>query len=152
MKNKRQELIIRLVSENEISTQDELQRLLKENGCDVTQATVSRDINELSLIKVCTESGKYRYSVPNLGRFSSGGNIAALSIITEGVISVDHAVNTVVVKCHIGMAQAVCAKLDRAEIENVVGTIAGDDTIFMLMRTERDAARLVKELETVINK
>ena len=64
---------------------------------------------------------------------------------------VDYALNTVVVKCNTGMAQAVCAKLDGATIDNTVGTIAGDDTIFILMRTERDALRLVKELNGILN-
>ncbi len=151
MKNSRQELIVRLVSENDISTQEELQKLLLENGCKVTQATVSRDINELALLKTCTSAGKYKYTVPKLTQSSLADNGAFYSILTEGVISVDYAMNTVVVKCHTGMAQAVCAKLDSTGVENVVGTLAGDDTIFILMRSERDAARLLKELELVIN-
>ena len=151
MKNSRQELILRLVSENDISTQEELQKLLLDNGCKVTQATVSRDINELALLKTCTSTGQYKYTVPKLTRSSLADNGAFYSILTEGVVSVDYAMNTVVVKCHTGMAQAVCAKLDSTGVENVVGTLAGDDTIFILMRTERDAERLLKELELVIN-
>ena len=72
------------------------------------------------------------------------------TIITDSVLDVDYALNTVVIKCKTGMAQAVCAKLDSTEIENTVGTIAGDDTIFVLMRTERDALRLVKELSGIL--
>ncbi len=151
MKNSRHELILRLVQENSISTQEELQRLLAEHGCKVTQATVSRDINELALLKTCTAAGQYKYTVPKLAQTTSADNGAFYSILTEGVVSVDYALNTVVVKCHTGMAQAVCAKLDSTGVENVVGTLAGDDTIFILMRTERDAARLLKELELVIN-
>ena len=75
-----------------------------------------------------------------------------MRILSDAVISVDYAINTVVVKCHTGMAQAVCAKLDNTALDNVVGTIAGDDTIFILMRTEKDASRLVKELGIVTNK
>ncbi len=151
MKNSRQNLILKLVAENDIATQEELQRLLLENGCKVTQATVSRDINKLALLKTCNVEGQYKYTVPQLTQNSLRDNGAFYSILTEGVISVDYALNTVVVKCHTGMAQAVCAKLDNTGVENVVGTLAGDDTIFILMRTERDAARLVKELELVIN-
>ncbi len=151
MKNSRQDLILKLVAENDIATQEELQRLLLENGCKVTQATVSRDINKLALLKTCNVEGQYKYTVPQLTQNSLRDNGAFYSILTEGVISVDYALNTVVVKCHTGMAQAVCAKLDNTGVENVVGTLAGDDTIFILMRTERDAARLVKELELVIN-
>lgn len=153
MKSKRHELILRLVSENTIGTQEELQQLLSENGCSVTQATVSRDIKELALIKTCTASGKYKYSVPALKKShieQKDGMI--MRILSDAVISVDYAINTVVVKCHTGMAQAVCAKLDNTALDNVVGTIAGDDTIFILMRTEKDASRLVKELGIVTNK
>ena len=153
MKSKRHELILRLVSENTIGTQEELQLLLAENGCSVTQATVSRDIKELALIKTCTASGKYKYSVPALKKShieQKDGMI--MRILSDAVISVDYAINTVVVKCHTGMAQAVCAKLDNTALDNVVGTIAGDDTIFILMRTEKDASRLVKELGIVTNK
>ncbi|SDB15417.1 transcriptional regulator, ArgR family [Ruminococcaceae bacterium FB2012] len=151
MKNSRQNLILKLVSEYEISTQEELQKLLLEHGCKVTQATVSRDINELALLKTCTSAGQYKYTVPKLTQSSLADNGTFYSILTEGVVSVDYALNTVVIKCHTGMAQAVCAKLDSTGIENVVGTLAGDDTIFILMRSERDAARLLKELELVIN-
>ncbi len=152
MKKQRHELIIRLITDNVVSTQEQLQSLLTEQGCKVTQATVSRDINELALIKTSTAAGVYRYSVPNLSRRKgSPADKSFMAMISDGVVGVDYALNTVAVKCLTGMAQAVCAKLDSAGIENVVGTIAGDDTIFILMRTERDAARLVKELELVIN-
>lgn len=151
MKNSRQELILKIVSENDISTQEELQKKLSEHGCKVTQATVSRDINELALLKTCTSAGQYKYTVPKLTQSSLADNGSFYSILTEGVVSIDYALNTVVIKCHTGMAQAVCARLDSTGVENVVGTLAGDDTIFILMRTERDAARLLKELEIVIN-
>ena len=151
MKNSRQELILKIVSENDISTQEELQKKLSEHGCRVTQATVSRDINELALLKTCTSAGQYKYTVPKLTQSSLADNGSFYSILTEGVVSIDYALNTVVIKCHTGMAQAVCARLDSTGVENVVGTLAGDDTIFILMRTERDAARLLKELEIVIN-
>lgn len=150
MKSERHELIIKLVTENVISTQEELQELLEKNGCKVTQATVSRDINELALLKTCTQTGVYRYSVPVLTKNFISDSAALNSIITDGVTAVDYALNTVVVKCHTGMAQAVCARLDSLGLDNVVGTIAGDDTIFILMRTERDSARMLKELELLL--
>ena len=77
-------------------------------------------------------------------------NSVIYAIISDAVVNVDYALNTVVVKCHTGMAQAVCAKLDNIGIENVVGTLAGDDTIFILMRTEQDANKLVRELNSII--
>lgn len=153
MKSKRHDLILQLVSENTIATQEELQQLLADNDCPVTQATVSRDIKELALIKTCTATGKHKYSVPALKKSHIEHNDGVIMrILSDAVISVDYAVNIVVVKCHVGMAQAVCAKLDNTGLDNVVGTIAGDDTIFILMRTEKDASRLVKELGIVTNK
>ena len=126
MKTERHELIIKLITENVVSTQEELQELLKKNGCKVTQATVSRDINELALLKICSQDGIFRYSVPVLTKNFISDSAALNSIITDGVTGVDYALNTVVVKCHTGMAQAVCARLDSLGLENVVGTIAGD--------------------------
>ena len=150
MKSERQELIIRIVNEEFIDTQESLCEALKKRGLNVTQATVSRDIKELALVKTLNSQGKSRYSLPALRREElknkSGVNF---SIIRSAVISADYAGNTVVVKCHTGMAQAVCAKLDEMGIENVVGTLAGDDTIFILMRKEIHAQKLVKELYAV---
>ncbi len=151
MKNKRQETILKLISEKNIGTQDELCEELAREGFSVTQATVSRDIKELALIKIQT-GGTVRYSVPSLKKetMTESGSLI-FSMIFDSVRSVDYAMNTVVVKCKSGMAQAICAKLDTTELHNAVGTLAGDDTIFILMRTERDAERLVKELKNIIN-
>lgn len=142
---------MKLVSEKCIDTQESLQAELAKKGFSVTQATVSRDIKELSLIKTIAPDGSYRYSIPALKKsgMQEGGS-AVLSFISESVSSVDYAGNTVVVKCLSGMAQAVCAKLDDTGLDNVVGTLAGDDTIFILMRTESDAQRLLKELNTIL--
>ena len=151
MKSQRQKLIIALVQDEFIDTQESLQKALERHGMKVTQATVSRDIKELSLIKTITSTGEYKYSVPALKKDElKRDNSVIYAIISDAVIAVDYALNTVVVKCHTGMAQAVCAKLDNTGIENVVGTLAGDDTIFILMRTEQDANRLVRELNSII--
>jgi transcriptional regulator of arginine metabolism len=151
MKNKRHEMILKLVSENEIETQEMLCDELCKAGFNVTQATVSRDIKELALIKTPLPDGGSKYTVPALKRESmTDGDNLIFTIISDSVRSVDYAMNTVVVKCTSGMAQAICAKLDTTELHNVVGTIAGDDTIFILMRTEKDASRLVKELRMII--
>ncbi len=150
MKSQRHELILELVKNENIDTQESLQTALRSRGVEVTQATLSRDIKELALIKLSVEGG-YRYSAPRLSREElRRDNKDAFNLISSSVISVDFAMNTVVVKCHVGMAQAVCAKLDSTDIENSVGTIAGDDTIFMLMRTQKDAERLVRELTSII--
>ena len=151
MKSNRHELILQLVQSRVIDTQESLRSALEENGMAVTQATLSRDIKELSLIKITDDMGNTRYSVPKLSKEGlSRNNSETLGLIHSAVVSVDHAMNTVVIKCHVGMAQAVCAKLDGTDIENSVGTIAGDDTIFMLMRTQKDAERLVRELNTIL--
>ena len=151
MKTDRHELILKLVQERVIDTQESLREALEENGMTVTQATLSRDIKELSLIKVSSELGVSRYAVPRLSKEGlDRGSSDTLRLLHSSVICVDHAMNTVVIKCHVGMAQAVCAKLDTTDIENSVGTIAGDDTIFMLMRTQKDAERLARELNTIL--
>jgi len=151
MKSQRHELILRLVQEEVIDTQETLQKVLELHGLKVTQATLSRDIKELALIKVPYEKGS-RYSVPKLNtdKLKKDGN-SFYSLVSDAVVSVDYALNTAVIRCHTGMAQAVCAKLDSAALENVVGTIAGDDTIFILMRTEKDADVLVRELRSIIS-
>ena len=151
MKNKRQETILRLVSEKSIETQETLCELLEQEGFKVTQSTVSRDIAQLALIKV-QDGDRVKYSVPTLKKevMSERGGLI-FKMIADSVRSVDYALNTVVIKCNAGMAQAICAKLDSTELHNVVGTLAGDDTIFILMRTEHDAERLVKELKFIID-
>lgn len=146
-------MILKLVSEKEIETQEALCEELCRAGFQVTQATVSRDIKELALIKTPCASGGSKYTVPALKREAmSESDSLIFTIISDSVRSVDYALNTVVVKCTAGMAQAICAKLDSTELYNVVGTIAGDDTIFILMRTEKDASRLVKELQMIIDR
>ncbi len=151
MKSQRHQMIMKLVSEKHIDTQESLQDELAAHGFNVTQATVSRDIKELSLIKTISADGSYIYSIPSLRKSGMKQESSpVLSFISDSVLSVDYAGYTVVLKCQVGMAQAVCAKLDSTEIENVVGTLAGDDTIFILMRTENDAQRLLKELSSIV--
>ncbi|WP_296566713.1 arginine repressor [Ruminococcus sp.] len=151
LKSKRHELILQLVQNSFIDTQESLRAELEKSGMFVTQATLSRDIKELSLIKITDDMGNSRYAVPKLRKEGlKRGNSETFSLLHSAVVSVDHAMNTVVIKCHVGMAQAVCAKLDGTDIENSVGTIAGDDTIFMLMRTQKDAERLVRELNIIL--
>lgn len=150
-RKRRQQMILELVRSYEIQTQEELCDRLTGVGFEATQATVSRDIKELALIKTKSSSGNAIYSVSGLKREAiSGGDNMAISIISDSVLSVDYAMNTVVVKCASGMAQAVCAKLDSTGLYGAVGTIAGDDTIFVLMRSQKDAQRLVIELNAII--
>jgi len=143
MKAKRHKKILALITEYEVETQEELQRLLQENGFNVTQATVSRDIKELKLIKTLHD-GVYRYV--QSATDTSISSIKFESIFTEAVLKIDYSGNTIAIKCRTGLANAACAVFDAMEIDNVVGTIAGDDTIFVLMRNENSANLLVKEL------
>ncbi len=151
MKRKRHVKILELIENFDIDTQESLQLKLLECGFDVTQATVSRDIKELKLVKILSSTGEYKYSVPpNLKEKNPLSML--ISLFSESVVAIDYAMNMVVIKCHVGMANAVCAKLDSADFQNIVGTLAGDDTIFVVMRTENDAVRLVENLNNLISK
>lgn len=138
MKNHRQEMILEIINENPVGTQEQLIELLLHRGITATQATLSRDIQQLSLIKSRDENGINRYMLP-------AETAAEKSIFEESVLSVDYALNTIVLKCRAGMAQGTCAAIDSVNHQGVVGTIAGDDTIFILVRTESDAKKLSKK-------
>lgn len=139
MKYARQKEILELIRANPVPNQDVLQALLKERGFPVTQATISRDIRELNLIKKADSTGLYRYVVPDTA-------VPQGDLFSGNVIGVDYAGNTVAVKCRSGMAQAVCTELDENVRPEVVGTLAGDDTIFVLVRTAEQAKRYAAEL------
>lgn len=145
MKVKRQAKILEIIQSCSIETQDELIRALEKCGYRATQATVSRDIKELRLIKILDGSGKYCYSA-----MKSGGEQVStkfMSIFQDAVSSIDFAGNLVVVKCLSGMAQAACAAMDSLQWESVVGTLAGEDTFVCITRTNEDAVELVEELK-----
>jgi len=141
MKNKRHEAILEIIAQQPVATQELLIKLLSERGISTTQATLSRDIQQLSLVKQRDPSGEYRYALPPAAS-------AEKSLFEEAVISVDYAMNTIVLKCRAGMAQGTCAAIDSVEHQGVVGTIAGDDTIFILVRSEADAKKLVRKFKS----
>lgn len=149
MKVERRSFILDLISKNEIETQEEILRHLKQNGYDVTQATVSRDINQLKLVKIQNGKGGYKYSTGISNNIDDDVN-RYRSIFSKTVLNIDYANNLVVVKCYVGMANAACAALDTMKHEGVVGTLSGDDTILIVMRTQNEAARLVEELHKVL--
>jgi len=149
MKSKRHSKILEIIEKNDVNTQEALQQQLLQSGFEVTQATVSRDIKELKLVKTLSDTGEYKYSLPH-NRRANNPMSSLIAIFSEAVISIDYALNTVVIKCNVGMAMAACAKLDSANFKNVVGTLAGDDTIFVLLRTENDAADFVENLKNLI--
>ena len=136
MKKKRHEKILELILKYAVMTQEDLLFLLEEAGFDTTQATVSRDIKELNLIK--TTKG-YVYSEKNSKKKFD-------VIFTSAVISVDYAMNDVVIKCYSGMANAACAALDMMNFPEIIGTLAGDDTIFIVTKTNEAAASLYNKL------
>ena len=141
MKNRRHEAILEIITEQPVATQERLIELLADRGIKTTQATLSRDIQQLSLVKQRDDKGIYRYTMP-------AAAIMEKSLFEEAVISVDYAMNTIVLKCRAGMAQGTCAAIDSVEHQGVVGTIAGDDTIFILVRSEADAKKLSKKFRS----
>ncbi len=149
MKKKRLEKIKEIIAQNVVETQEDLLIHLKQAGYQVTQATVSRDMKELRLVKAMDSMENYRYMSPKseLPKLQMNVN----DIFTGGVIGVDYAMNNVVLKCHSGMANAACAALDQMEMESVVGTLAGDDTILVITRTPGQAESLAKEFSQMLN-
>ncbi len=145
MKARRQTKILELIRDKRIETQEELLNELHNQGFNVTQATVSRDIKELKLIKIPSGDGSYKYASAPQKNFSFSSE--TLSIFTGSVTSVDYSANIVVLKTNSGMAQAVCAAFDSVHRPGVVGTIAGDDTIFIATRGENASLSLVTELK-----
>lgn len=141
MKNRRQETILEIISMQPVSTQEELITLLEERGIKTTQATLSRDIQQLLLVKRRDESGTVRYTLPVSA-------VKEKTLFQEAVLSVDYAMNTIVLKCRAGMAAGTCAAIDSVNHDGVVGTIAGDDTIFILVRSEADAKKLSKKFRS----
>ncbi|MFM8439790.1 MAG: arginine repressor [Acidobacteriota bacterium] len=134
-KEQRQNRILALISERRIKKQDELAALLSAEGHAVTQSSVSRDLIELGIVKV-----KGHYATPSSKKISSG--VAPVSILPAGD-------TLLVVKCGVGMASAVCVRLDAANIEGVIGTIAGEDTIFIAIadkKNQRDVMKAVMNL------
>ena len=149
MKTRRHAKILEIINTYPVKTQEELQAYLQQAGYTVTQATVSRDIKELRLIKTPDKDGGYRY-----GPAKSGGeHISAKfhSIFSGAVVDVRYAQNIVVVQCLTGMAQAACAAMDSLHWDRVIGTLAGDDTFICITTSERDSEELVLELKKLLN-
>ncbi|MBR5721671.1 MAG: arginine repressor [Clostridia bacterium] len=150
-KSRRHSKIIEIVRNEQIETQDELTAKLNREGFSATQATVSRDIKELQLVKILTSENRYRYALPSKSTPSQPLLPSKfLGIIREGLISVEQAQNLVVVKCYSGMAQGVCAAIDSLEREGVVGSIAGDDTIFLATRDSSSAKKIVDNIKETL--
>ena len=149
MKAKRQQEILRIIEEQDVDTQDQLLTELRARGVQSTQATISRDIKELHLIKELTSYGTYRYAVSERkASLNFAGRLR--TIFKEGVTSFDVAQNIVVLKTMPGLASAACAAIDGMDITNLVGSLAGDDTAILIMRTNEDAAEFCNEIHSML--
>lgn len=149
MKKRRQAKILEIISNMEIETQEDLQEELMKAGFEVTQATISRDIKELRLVKDLSSKGRYVYSSGK--KVSHGFNHRAGGIFSDSIISIDSALNMICLKCFPGMAGAACAAIDSLTLDDVLGTVAGDDTIFVLCRSEEVAKTFTMKLRTMLD-
>ena len=147
MKIERQTKILQLISEGIVETQDELARLLTEEGFEVTQATISRDIRDLKLTKVAISDGRQKYVV--LQNKTTNLNDKYIRVLQDGFIGMDRAMNMIVIKTLTGMAMAVAAAVDAIDFDEVVGCIAGDDTIFCAVRSEKDTISMMEKLNKI---
>ena len=149
MKNDRQSMILEIISQENIETQEQLLVRLQERGITSTQATISRDIKQMHLIKEPVGHGVYKYAVSgNRTRLNFAEKLR--TIFRESITSIDSAQNIVVIKTMPGLASAACAALDTMDFQGIVGTLAGDDTIFILMRTEVLAETLCNEVKSML--
>ena len=148
MKTKRQRKIIELITNYDIETQEELAAKLVENGFNVTQATISRDIRELNLTKIATKGGKQKYAVQSSSDIVS--NSKYMRVLNDGIITMDTAGNILVVKTVSGMAMAVAAALDAMQNKEILGCIAGDDTIMCVVKHAEETDRVKEHIESFI--
>lgn len=150
MKGRRQSEILSIIAAHPIETQEQLLSALRERGIIATQATISRDIKELHLVKELTETGGYRYAMPEqAGPTNVTGRLR--TIFRESVVSYDCAQNLVVVKTMPGLGSAAGAALDDMEIPDLVGTLAGDDTVLLILRTTQNAQSFCAQMHQLLS-
>ena len=149
MKNDRQSRILEIIEREPIDTQEQLQQRLQEEGITCTQATISRDIKQLHLIKEPSGQGKYRYAVSvQRNRLNVADKLR--TIFRESIVSVDYAQNIVVIKTMAGLANAAAAALDSMSIPYMVGSLAGDDTALLVMRDTESARSFCDEIHEML--
>ena len=150
MKNDRQSKILEIIESEPIDTQEQLQQRLQAQGIACTQATISRDIKQLHLVKEPMGQGRYRYAVSvQRSRLNVADKLR--TIFRESIVSVDSAQNIVVVKTMAGLANAAGAALDSMSIPTMVGSLAGDDTAILIMRDGESARVLCEEIHEMLN-
>ena len=144
MKNARHKMILELISKNEIDTQESLISFLKNEGICATQTTISRDMRELKIVKVLTDHGTYKYVSPKI--LSDGG--AYKRSFTDAIIKIERAANIVVVKTFSGMANAIAVSVDALNLDEIVGSVAGDDTILLVCHDNSTAEFVLDKLNS----
>lgn len=148
MKNERQKRILELIAEHEIETQEEMLDFLRNEGFSVTQATVSRDLKELMLTKTLTPSGSYRYCVNVSGKHK--GTVRLNNAMADSILHVNYSLNNVVLKTYPGLAQAVASSVDAMNMSNVLGCVAGDDTIIIVTQNEESSAKISESIRALM--
>ena len=149
MKSERQEAILAVIAEEEIETQNQLMEALARRGVKSTQATLSRDIRDLHLVKEMSASGSYCYAAGSRESVFDH-NTRLKKIFRESVVDYAVAQNLIVIKTLPGLANAACATMDAMDIQNFVGSIAGDDTAFLAMKDNSSAERFCSEIEKLM--
>lgn len=149
LKKTRHDKILEIIAQHEVETQEELVRYLREGGFDVTQATISRDIRELKLYKMSVGKGKQKYIVLQQGDENYMED-KFIRVLKDGFVSMDMAQNILVVKTVSGMAMAVAAAIDSLHFQEIVGSIAGDDTIMVAVRTVEDTEQLMERIRKLL--
>lgn len=147
-RTRRQSKILEVISSNEIETQDDLVKILKENGLDVTQATVSRDVKELGLIKVLSANKKYKYAYVDNGEQKLSTKL--LNMLRESVISIKAVKNLIVIKTLSGSANTAGMAVDKLNFEEIIGCVAGDDTLLIILESDDKAAVVQEKLAELI--
>ena len=145
MKNARQQKILELIDTYDIDTQEMMIEKLREVGINATQTTISRDIRELKLVKGMTGKGEYKYVLPGIKRENNTPVLS--SVLTDSVVHIEAAGNIVVVKTYPGMANALAVCVDSLEKPHIVGSVAGDDTILLVVRNDDVAREVAKDLK-----
>ena len=141
MKSERQARILELIAKFEIETQDDMMNRLREEGFAVTQATVSRDLRELQLTKSLTSRGTYRYSVSSV-KNNMRNNSKLSSAMADSITHVVYSMNNVVIKTYPGMAQAVASGIDAMNMQDILGSVAGDDTIIIITKNTESSEQI----------
>ncbi len=148
MKTRRQVAILEIIGKNDIETQEELAEELRKMGIVVTQATVSRDIKELRLVKILSSNGVYKYSTSE--RSEHGLSDRFIRIFAESVLHIDYANNTMVVKTLSGSANAAAEAIDNLKWPEIIGSLAGDNTIIIILRRNEDAQPVAEKMRELM--